>query len=82
MPIKLTCPHCAAEHRFGSPYPVPGAEVQCGCGRVLVVSYPPDVMRSIHASGARLSDPVPPDDPQAAPYRPAPTARIPPQGQR
>jgi hypothetical protein len=74
MPIKITCPHCEHVHRFSQPYPVPGSEVHCACGRVLVISFPPDMMGRLEASGAQLADPhAPAPDTEAGPYKPAPT---------
>jgi ribosomal protein S27E len=59
MPIKITCPHCQHSHRFSRPYPMPGSEVQCGCGRVLVISFPADLMARLQATGAGFADPAP-----------------------
>jgi hypothetical protein len=73
MPIKLTCPHCGTVHRFGTPYPVAGAEVHCGCGRVLVLSYPADLLSRILAEGATLAEPEPSGDEPGRFYRPEPT---------
>jgi len=72
MPIKLTCPHCGSVHRIASPYPMPGAELHCDCGRVLVVTFPPDLMARMRRGGARFQEPVA-EAPGAAPYQPAPT---------
>jgi hypothetical protein len=81
MPIKITCPHCEHVHRFTRPYPVPGSEVQCGCGRVLVISFPADLMTRLEARGAGLTDPL---DPGGASgdgrYEPAPTPALPRRG--
>ena len=75
MPIKITCPHCGHAHRFASPYPLPGSEVQCTCGSVLVVSFPPDMMAKLEARGAIFTDTLDPDAGQrdSGPYLPAPT---------
>jgi hypothetical protein len=74
MPIKITCPHCEHVHRFSQPYPVPGSEVHCNCGRVLVISFPPDMMGRLESSGASFADPhAPAPDTEPRPYQPAPT---------
>ncbi len=80
MPIKITCPHCSHVHRFSQPYPLPGSEVQCSCGRVLVISFPPDMMARLGANGASFSDPLAPAaDREPGPYQPAPTPALPPK---
>ncbi len=74
MPLKITCTHCGHLHRIPAPYPVPGSEVQCGCGVVLVISFPPDLVARIQAHGSSFADPhAPQDGADATPYRPAPT---------
>jgi hypothetical protein len=78
MPIKITCPHCGHAHRFSQPYPLPGSEVQCDCGRVLVISFPPDMMSRLEAGGAVFTDPLAPRDAEAH-YQPAPTPALPPR---
>ena len=75
MPIKITCPHCEHVHRFSQPYPVPGSEVQCGCGRVLVISFPADMMSKLEADGLRFADPHATRG-TGAPYEPAPTPAL------
>jgi len=77
MPIKITCPHCSIVHRFTQPFPLPGSEVQCGCGRVLVISFPANMMARMESSGASFSDPLAPTDDDATPYQPAPTPALP-----
>lgn len=78
MPVKITCPHCSHVHRFSQPYPLPGSEVQCACGRVLVISFPPDMMSKLSANGASFSDPhAPTDGGDQGPYQPAPTPALP-----
>jgi hypothetical protein len=77
MPIKLTCPHCGTVHRFGAPYPVAGAEVHCGCGRVLVLTYPADLLSRILPEGATLAEPDPIVEERGKPFRPAPTVTSP-----
>jgi hypothetical protein len=78
MPIKITCPHCSHAHLFSQPYPLPGSEVQCDCGRVLVISFPPDMMSRLEAGGAIFTDTDGPRD-AGAPYQPAPTPALPPR---
>ena len=78
MPVKITCPHCSLVHRFSQPYPLPGSEVQCACGKVLVISFPPDMMTKLRASGASFSDPLaPPSGADQSPYPPAPPPALP-----
>ena len=57
MALKLTCPHCSRPHRLSQPYPVPGTELQCQCGAVLSVSYPPGMMDRLKDKGISFSDP-------------------------
>jgi len=64
MALKITCPHCGHPHRIGSPYPVPGTELQCQCGRVLSISYPKGMMDRLRERGETFSDPA------AAPTKP------------
>lgn len=78
MPIKLTCTRCGTVHRFSAPYPVAGAEVHCGCGHWMVLSYPPDLLSRILAEGGTLAEPEPAAD--VRPYRAAPTAPRPREG--
>jgi len=78
MPIKITCPNCSLVHRFTQPYPLPGSEVQCGCGRVLVISFPANMMSRLASNGASFSDPLAPTDASdTTPYQPAPTPALP-----
>ena len=60
MALSVTCPHCATKTRLGEPYPLPGTERQCACGRPLLVSYPVGMMELLRGRGARFADdPVP-----------------------
>ena len=79
MPIKITCPHCGHAHRFSAPYPLPGSEVQCSCGLVLVVSFPPDLVTKLRAKGAAFEDTLDPDAGARASghYLPSPTPAVP-----
>ena len=78
MALKITCPHCSHPHRLSQPYPVPGTELQCQCGRVLSVSYPKGMMDRLRTKGVDFVDPtasgphqIPsPKVPQAPPKRP------------
>ncbi len=65
MALKITCPHCSHPHRLSSPFPVPGTELQCQCGRVLSVSYPKGMMAKLKAKGIDFVDPS-----AAGPHKP------------
>jgi membrane carboxypeptidase/penicillin-binding protein len=65
MALKITCPHCSQPHRLSQPFPVPGTELQCQCGRVLSVSYPKGMMAKLKERGIAFVDPN--DD---GPHRP------------
>jgi membrane carboxypeptidase/penicillin-binding protein len=58
MALKITCPHCSRLHRLSQPYPVPGTELQCQCGRVLSVSYPRGMMDRLRDKGSAFVDPT------------------------
>ena len=51
MALKLSCPHCGQVHRLASPMPQPGSELQCWCGRVLSISYPPGLVEKLRGQG-------------------------------
>lgn len=79
MALKITCPHCSHVHRLNQPYPVPGTELQCQCGRVLSVSYPQGMMDRLRTKGIAFSDPassgphsIPAPDLTGVPTEPAP----------
>ena len=84
MALKITCPHCSHLHRLSQPYPVPGTELQCQCGRVLSVSYPQGMMDRLRAKGIEFSDPaasgphsIPAPDVQATQQTPTPPPATP-----
>ncbi|MBM4392647.1 MAG: PBP1A family penicillin-binding protein, partial [Deltaproteobacteria bacterium] len=54
MALKITCPHCNLPVRIEEPYPLPGAERQCACGKPLVISYRPGTMEFLRSRGARF----------------------------
>ncbi|MBM4368118.1 MAG: hypothetical protein FJ102_18045, partial [Deltaproteobacteria bacterium] len=54
MALKITCPHCNHPVRIEEPYPLPGAERQCTCGKPLVISYRPGTMEFLRSRGARF----------------------------
>ena len=56
MPLKITCPQCGEVQHLSAPYPLPGTEIHCACGRVLVLSFPADLMARMNVSGARFQD--------------------------
>jgi len=56
MALKLSCPHCSRVHRLAAPYPVPGTELQCWCGRVLSISYPPGLVNRLQTKGETFRD--------------------------
>ena len=55
MALKITCPHCGSPLRLQEPYPLPGAERQCTCGRTLSITYPVGMMDALRKRGARTS---------------------------
>lgn len=58
MALSVTCPHCGQKTRLGEPYPLPGSERQCACGRPLVISYPVGMMQLLRQRGAQFEDEV------------------------
>ncbi len=54
MALKITCPHCNHPVRIEEPYPLPGAERQCTCGKPLVISYRPGTMEFLRSRGAHF----------------------------
>ncbi|MCB9793231.1 MAG: hypothetical protein H6741_10935 [Alphaproteobacteria bacterium] len=56
MALKITCPSCGRVHRLRNPYPPPGSELQCHCGRVLALSFSPQAMARIRARGETFLD--------------------------
>jgi penicillin-binding protein 1A len=56
MALSLTCPHCGEKTRLGEPYPLPGSERQCACGRPLVISYPVGMMQLLRERGAKFDE--------------------------
>ncbi len=56
MALSVTCPHCGEKTRLGEPYPLPGCERQCACGRPLVISYPVGMMQLLRERGARFDE--------------------------
>jgi penicillin-binding protein 1A len=62
MALKITCPHCSRRHELKQPYPLPGSELHCWCGRALAISYPPGLMDRLRSRGVRFAgDPLPVD---------------------
>ena len=62
MALKITCPHCSRRHELKQPYPLPGSELHCWCGRALAISYPPGLMDRLRTRGVRFAgDPLPVD---------------------
>ena len=58
MALKITCPHCGDAVRLVEPYPHPGAERQCTCGRALAISYPVGMVEALRRKGALFEDDV------------------------
>ncbi len=54
MALKITCPHCNHPLRIEEPYPLPGVERQCVCGKPLAISYRPGTMEFLRSRGARF----------------------------
>ena len=73
MALKITCPHCRRPIRLEEPYPLPGAERQCACGRALAITYPMGMMEHLRQRGARFAEeevpraPIPPRAPEGRP---------------
>lgn len=55
MALKITCPHCGNPLRLEEPYPLPGTERQCACGRALSITYPMGMMELLRGRGARFA---------------------------
>ncbi len=78
MALSVTCPHCGQKTRLGEPYPLPGTERQCACGRPLLISYPVGVMDLLRSRGAEFEADGPGTTPgvaSASPRSPEPPAR-------
>ena len=71
MALKITCPHCGRPLRLEEPYPLPGAERQCACGRALSISYPVGLIDTMRKKGAAFEGDL------AAPPAPVPRAPSP-----
>ena len=56
MALKISCPHCGTEHRVREPYPLPGAELHCQCGRTLAITYPKGLVARLRARGALFEE--------------------------
>ncbi|MCB9765162.1 MAG: PBP1A family penicillin-binding protein [Alphaproteobacteria bacterium] len=74
MALKITCPSCGRVHRLHNPYPPPGSELQCHCGRILSLSFSPKAMAQIRARGESFQDQVQRITPDMAPMDMAPLA--------
>lgn len=57
MPLKVTCSGCGKVFSLDRPYPVPGSEIQCECGRVLVLSYPTGLIKQLKKTGPVFEEP-------------------------
>lgn len=55
MALKISCPHCGSPTRLEEPYPLPGSERQCGCGRTLSITYPVGLIDALRRKGARFA---------------------------
>ncbi len=73
MHLRISCPHCGNPIRLSEPFPVPGTERQCVCGRALAITYPLGMMDRLKARGARFADDEAPEPPAARTFLP-PTA--------
>lgn len=51
MALKITCPHCGRKHPLDEPFPLPGSERQCDCGRTLSITYPVGMIEKLRGSG-------------------------------
>lgn len=51
MALKITCPHCGRKHPLEEPFPLPGSERQCDCGRTLSITYPVGMMEKLRGGG-------------------------------
>jgi penicillin-binding protein 1A len=68
MALKITCPHCGNPIRLEEPYPLPGSERQCGCGRALMITYPMGRMETLRREGRRFAS----EEPELPAARPPP----------
>ncbi len=60
MALKITCPHCGHPHRLDEPFPLPGSERQCVCGRSLSITYPMGLVDRLRIQGKRFEGEAPP----------------------
>jgi penicillin-binding protein 1A len=60
MKLKITCPHCNNPISLEEPFPLPGMEQQCACGRALAISYPMGMMEALRRKGAHFLAEDPP----------------------
>lgn len=86
MALKITCPHCGRPIRLEEPYPLPGAERQCACGRTLAITYPMGMMELLKRRGGRFAEEAeaparPPEPPVPAARRSILPAEAPPRGE-
>ena len=51
MALKITCPHCGRKHPLDEPFPLPGSERQCDCGRTLSITYPVGMIEKLRTTG-------------------------------
>ena len=75
MALKITCPHCGNPLRLEEPYPLPGTERQCSCGRTLSISYPMGLMDALRRKGGRFAEEAPTSAGPVAPPREAAAPR-------
>ncbi len=78
MALKITCPHCGDHIRLEEPYPLPGSERRCRCGRALKVNYPVGRVETLRREGRRFASEGPDD--AAAPDAPSLPQSFPPLG--
>lgn len=84
MALKITCPHCGHPMRLVEPYPLPGTERQCACGRALAITYPVGLMDTLRGRGVRFEGDddaprrpaLPPAAPPPPPPEPTPTRPV------
>ena len=80
MALKISCPHCSRRHELTAPYPLPGSEVHCWCGRGLSISYPAGLVERLRARGLKFQgddDEQPADDSEIEVIEKTPTAPTP-----
>lgn len=63
MALKITCPHCGRKHELNEPFPMPGTERHCACGRTLSISYPMGMIEKLRSGGKRFQDDPAPEPP-------------------